>query len=78
MPKHLILFVAFLALLTAIFYHPIPDPELWDTSTPSWVLPELKTAPSSPTMEIVWPQKLKASLENLENTQNSEVLSALQ
>ncbi|MEL6639405.1 MAG: hypothetical protein AAFW73_27030 [Bacteroidota bacterium] len=29
MSKHLILFIAFLALLLVILYHPIPDPDLW-------------------------------------------------
>ncbi len=40
MPKHVILFAAFLALLTAILYHPIPDPDLWAPESPAWTGPD--------------------------------------
>ena len=42
MPKHVLLFFAFLALLIAIFYHPIPNPVLWDKNCPDYA-PAIKT-----------------------------------
>lgn len=40
MPKHLILFVVFMGLLVALFYHPVPDPEIWDADARHIPLPD--------------------------------------
>ena len=40
MPKHLMLFFLFMALLVALFYHPIPDPSLWDADSRHIAMPK--------------------------------------
>ena len=64
MPKHLILFAVFLALLMVIFYHPIPNPELWDTDSTSLAMPEqgqsIQNAPETPLWQQQFPENGEA------------------
>ncbi len=52
MPKHLFLFAAFLALMVAVFYYPIPNPELWDADSrhiaqPDYSIPGIRPKPDN-------------------------------
>lgn len=78
MPKHLLLFAFFLLLLIALFYHPVPDPEIWDADSRHIELPDyLRPVAEKPEEKTYasWPEKIKASIKK--NIQQ-EVLSSIE
>lgn len=81
MPKHLLLFATFMALLVALFYHPVPDPETWDADARHIELPNYPKLDDSNT-EVEKTQDVADWSEQLENSfykhQKVEVLSSIQ
>lgn len=81
MPKHLILFALFMALLLAIFYHPIPNPEIWDADARHVNMPKYPLLEKNTNPEILetpkvanWTQQLEDSFQK---QQTIEMISAL-
>ena len=77
MPKHLLLFTAFMALMVAVFYYPIPNPELWDADSRHIAQPDYSIPGISPK-----PDKITNWSEQLEKYYNRqsriETLSSIQ
>ncbi len=77
MPKHLLLLAAFLALLVAVFYYPIPDPELWDADLRHVAQPDYSIPGIRPQRDDIanWSDQLEQSYKK--QTQ-MEVLSSIE
>lgn len=88
MPKHLLLFGLFLVLLVAVFYHPIPDPAIWDADSRHLAMPEypmLQEKAASKNIQNISPTEASVpeshwmqQLEHIYDQQQAkEMLSAL-